>query len=83
MASITTSLNTPFTPTKTVFRVQVNGSAMLVSKNSSGVAQFAPVLDENMRPVIIEGVIEVSNNPTGPVYMLVPQSNGTTIAVDE
>lgn len=83
MASITTTLGATFTPTKTVFRVQVNGCAQLMTRNSASVATWDPVLGPNMDPVKLSGVVLVQNDVIGAQYQLVALTNGTTIAVDE
>ena len=78
MASLTTSFDTDFTPAAGIFRVQVNGLGELVSKNSSGVAAFAPVAGNP-----ISGVVEVDNNIAGAVYRVISRSSGATLAVDQ
>lgn len=83
MASLTTALDTIFTPTGSVFRVQVNGRARLVSRNSASVSTWDPVVDERGAPAEISGVVQVSNDIAGAQYMLSAVTSGTTVAVDE
>jgi hypothetical protein len=78
MSSLTTSFDTEFEPTLTVFRVQVNGVGELVSKNSIGAAAFAPVAGNP-----ISGVVEVQNNVPGAIYKVISRSTGATLEVDE
>jgi len=83
VASLTTSLNTTFTPTAARFRVQVGGLASLVSRNSGSVTNFDPVLHPiTLEPLRISGCLEISNI-VGCQYQLKGLTVGTTVAVDE
>jgi hypothetical protein len=79
MASLTTSLNTEFTPAAGTFDVQVTGgSAALLRKNSSSAA-FTEVRGG---PII--GAVVVDNPVAGAVYKLVSDQPGTVVvAVDQ
>ena len=83
MAVLTTSFNTPFTPTKAVFRVQVNGGARLESRNSASVGFWSPVLTDKLIPETISGIVLVRNDVDGAEYRVVQTHSGSQVAVDE
>ena len=83
MAVLTTFFNTPFTPTKTVFRVQVSGGARLESRNSSSAAFWAPVLSDKLIPETISGVVLINNDVPGAEYRVIQTHTGSQLSVDE
>lgn len=83
MPTLTTALNTTFTPTKTAFAVQVTGGTCYLERRQTTGAAWAPVLAPSGQSVMKVGAYDITNVNIGSQYRFVSASGNPVVQADE
>lgn len=83
MPTLTSALNTAFTPTKTAFAVQVTGGTCYLERRQTAGAAWAPVLAANGQAVMKVGAYDITNVALGAQYRFVAAADNPVVQADE
>lgn len=83
MPTLTTALNTTFTPTKTAFAVQVSGGTCYLERRQTTGAAWVPIQAPNGKAVMTTGGYDITNVVVGSQYRFVPVSGNPVVQADE